>query len=87
MYALTRHAEKRWQQRGFKDKVINLILNYGKIHPARGGASKVVFGEKECQKLLNDMDKMKKDAIKAKNKYLIIKEEKVITMAHILHRV
>ncbi len=43
----TKHAYKRFQQRGFSGFTLDLIMRYGKCIQAPGGATKIFFGNRE----------------------------------------
>jgi hypothetical protein len=76
----TKHAEKRFQQRSFSDATIKIILAHGQLLNAPGGATKVVFGKKECQQIIAELKSAIQLAIRAKNKCMIVKGDRIITV-------
>ena len=59
----TRHIEQRMSQRGIKQSMIDLVLNFG---IAQG--DKVVLNRKAIDCVLNELEKLKKDALKMREK-------------------
>ena len=51
-HKLTKHAKKRMRQRGFSDYAMDIIVRYGRCEPARGGATRIFFGNKDHQRLV-----------------------------------
>ena len=51
---LTKHAQKRMRQRGFPGLAISIIEHYGTSSKAPGGATKLFFGEKQCQDIVSE---------------------------------
>ena len=77
---LTKHAEKRKNQRGISDTDINILLEHGRYMSAPGGAEKIRFGGKECQLAISELKKMIQMLDKAKGLTVIINENKIITV-------
>ena len=51
---ITKHAKKRMRQRGFSTHDPIIIEQYGRYCPAPGRATKLFFGEKECQDIVSE---------------------------------
>ena len=77
---MTKHAEKRKNQRGFSKFVMDIILTYGNYKNARGGAIKVHFGKKEYQKVMTESKKFIQELDKAKGSSIIIAGDQIITL-------
>ena len=77
---LTRHAECRFQQRGFSNLILEIILQNGRSINAPGGATNLYFGKKESQKVITELKKVIKLIERAKNRSLIIHDEEIITV-------
>ena len=84
----TKHANIRKQRRGFSKFIMDIILNYGRCRDARGGATKVYFGNKEYQKV-NEREVLsffKSDSARRRGDYLtIIKNWTSVFPKHQLH--
>ena len=70
VYTITKHAEQRRQQRGFKLSYINLILKYGKIKNKPGKCFEYKIFKKDIddmvkksKQITQDLDKCCKKAI------------------------
>ena len=77
---ITHHAKKRSRQRGFSRTTIDIIQKFGRQKSAPGGALKVFIGNKECQQTIEEFKKAIQLMDKAKNGYLIIAEDNIVTM-------
>jgi hypothetical protein len=77
---LTKHADKRKQQRGFSDTAINIIMRHGRMSKVRGDAYKLFFGKKESHTLISELKQMIKLVDRARDGVLIISGETVITV-------
>ena len=77
---LTRHAEKRKNQRGFSKFTIDIILKNGCMRPAPGGTKQIFFGKKEHQQVVSELKRAIQLLDRAKNGSLIIDNESVITI-------
>ncbi len=55
----TRHIQQRMSQRGIKQSMIDLVLNFGKTQ-----GDKVILNRKGIDKVLNELEKLKKNALK-----------------------
>jgi len=76
----THHARKRCQQRGISGEALELILDYGRICHAPGGAIKLFLGKKEYRELMNGLKQAMKVIERAKNGTLILANEKILTV-------
>jgi len=70
LFTITKHAEQRRQQRGFKYRYINLILKYGEIKHKPGNCCEYkIFRKdighikKKSKRIIQDLDKCCKKAI------------------------
>jgi len=61
--AKTRHIQQRMSHRGIKQAMVDLVLNFGK---SKG--DKVILNRKGIDAFLLELEKMKKNALKARNK-------------------
>ena len=77
---LTGHAQKRKQQRGFRNLSIEIIRNFGRIEKAPGGVVKVFFGRKECQRASREFKRAIQLLDKSRGSTLIIDEDNLITL-------
>lgn len=77
---LTKHASKRYQQRGFSKQIIDIVLDKGKQQFAPGGATKVFLGKKESQAVITELKKAIQIMDKAKNSTLIIEGNLILTV-------
>lgn len=77
---LTRHCEARKRQRGFSDFSLNIILKYGRLDPAAGGATKISFGNKEYQAAVRDLKRAIQMMDRAKGGNLVVINDFVLTM-------
>jgi len=68
----TYHAEKRMQQRGFDEAMIEIIMNYGRQKHLPGGAIGIFLGDKEYRRFRELIEK-------AKNAKVIIKDGQILT--------
>lgn len=77
---LTQHAQTRIQQRGFSKFTIDIIKGNGSLQKAPGGVSKLFFGAKEYQVLMSELKRAIQLLDKAKNSYLIVDGDTIITV-------
>lgn len=75
----TYHSEIRMQQRGIKNKVLDIVLNNGQLNEAPGGAVKYFFGKKEYQQEMNKIKEYEKLLERAKNTIVIVRDDRVLT--------
>jgi hypothetical protein len=81
---LTRHAERRSQQRAIRPALIDLLLTYGDRQPAGGGAEMIRIPRKRSRKGLADS----RQADKLASIYAIVDGNgRVITVGHQFRRV
>ena len=69
LFTISKHAEQRLQQRGFKLSYINLILKYGKIEYKPGNCFEYKIFKKDIEyiiqkskQIIQDLDKCYKKA-------------------------
>jgi len=55
---LTNHAKVRFQQRGFSNFSLDIIQKYGRYEKAPGAAIKVFFGNKEANRVRQELKKL-----------------------------
>jgi len=69
---LTRHAEKRFQQRGFKKPYLDLLLKYGKISRKPGDVMEVKITKKEISRITQELNRLIRQLSNIKNKAILI---------------
>lgn len=80
---MTKHAEKRRQQRGIPRMLIDWLIGYGSTEKAPGDAEYVYFGRKDRKELSRDFGKQAVGHLsKYMNTYLIIKDACIITVGY-----
>ena len=77
---LTKHAQKRIQQRGFSAFTVNIITEFGKTRSARGGAEKIFVGNKEYQLVIQELKRAIQLMDRAKGGYVIVRDNKILTV-------
>jgi len=77
---LTKHAEKRKNQRGFSRFTLDIIENFGHMERAPGGATKIFLGKRDCLKAAQELKRVIQILDKAKGGNLIISEGAIITV-------
>lgn len=77
---LTKHAQKRVQQRGVSKETIDRIMYHGKCEIAPGGALKIFLGNKEHQELTSRLKRDIQLLDKAKGGTIIIVDGKIVTI-------
>ena len=77
---LTKHAEKRKNQRGFSSHLVEIIVDRGEQRPAPGGATNVYLGDKEYQVAVSEVKQFLQILDKAKGGSLIIKDNDILTV-------
>lgn len=75
----TKHFQKRFDQRGFSETMLELVMQFGRTEKARGGAVKIFFGKKEGSALVQECKRIIQLIDKAKGATLIIKDDQIIT--------
>lgn len=73
----TKHFQSRMSQRGLPKKLIDLVLELGKDN-----GDKLTLDRKETQKLINEIDYMRKNLLKVMDKggvTIILENEALIT--------
>lgn len=78
----TKHAIKRIRQRGFSQLSIDMIRQFGRLERAPGGASRLVFGNKEYQKAVKEFKRAIQVLDKARGGSIIIKDDSLLTVYH-----
>lgn len=61
--AKTRHIQQRMSQRGIKSKMLEIVQQFGAWQ-----SEKCILNRKACNEVLNELDKIRKDLIKLKEK-------------------
>lgn len=77
---LTGHAQKRINQRGFSDLVLNIVLEHGTREYTPGGATKIFFGKKDYQKVVGELKRAIQLMDKAKGGNVIIQDDRILTV-------
>ena len=81
--SITKHAEKRFRQRGLSKDFINLIEKYGHISHVPGGAIKIILTRKKKNKIIKELNKFKRRIEKASGTIIIEKDSYVLTGYHL----
>ncbi len=76
---ITRHAEKKMQQRSISYDVLDLVMKYGRQLPARDGAEKIFFGCKEYDLAMSELKTAMRLLERTKNCVVIEKNGKILT--------
>ena len=77
---LSKHAQKRCQQRGIPEKNLELILKYGTPSPRRDGALKVMITKSDKQNMIADLKKRIQKLDKLEGRAVILSTDgKIIT--------
>lgn len=77
---LTKHAQKRVNQRGFSGLVLDIVLKHGIRKYAPGGAIKIFFGKKEYQKVVGELKRAIQLMDKAKGNNIILQDDHILTV-------
>jgi len=77
---LTRHSLMRMKQRNFSDVSINIILQYGHISNAPGGATKIIFNNKEYQLTIKELKAAIRLMERAKNGTIVMVNDYIVTV-------
>ena len=77
---LTKHAQKRKNQRGFSDFSLEIINKFGCCEIAPGGALKISFGKKESQRLIEELKKIIQSLDRVRGGKIIEKNGYVLTL-------
>lgn len=77
---ITGHAQKRIDQRGFSNLILGIILEHGDRGYAPGGATKIFFGKKECQKVVGELKRAIQLMDKARGGNVIIQDDCILTV-------
>ncbi len=75
----TKHLIKRQQQRGIPDYLLNIIEYKGRYLKAPGGATKIYFGDREYQEIVQETKHFLQMLDKAKGGTIIIHENAMLT--------
>ena len=78
----TKHAKKRIRQRGFSKLTLDLIRQFGRHERAPAGAHKIVFGNKEYQKAVQEFKRAIQMLDKAKGGAIVIADDRLLTAYH-----
>lgn len=77
------HYQKRARQRGIKEPLIQLIINYGKRFPKPGGAEAVQLGGKGVDLATKDIKKVLQQISKLKDVVVVVSRDgEIITIYH-----
>ena len=77
---LTKHAKRRRCQRGFSEFSVDIIMKHGRRERAPGGATRLIFGNKEHQSAVGELKRTIQLLDKVKNGKMITMNEHVLTM-------
>lgn len=73
----TKHFRERMSQRGVTKRMVDLVLEYG-----RSQGDKIILNKKVAQSVLDEIDRIKKDLLKIKDKgglTVVYSDESLIT--------
>lgn len=73
----TKHFRERMSQRGVTKRMVDLVLEYG-----RSQGDKIILNKKAAQSVLDEIDRIKKDLLKIKDKgglTVVCSDESLIT--------
>jgi hypothetical protein len=76
----TKHFEKRKQQRGFSAFATEIILKYGEVRDAAGGAIRVILGDRQYQEIVSELKRIIHALDKANGGQIVIKDDSVLTI-------
>ena len=77
---MSKHAQKRSQQRALPPEVLDIIMKHGRVSPAPGDACKLFFGNKEYSRAISDLKKMMTVLEHAKGGTIILGDDKIVTV-------
>ena len=81
---VTDHANRRMQQRAIPEKLIPIIMSYGRETHAGDGALSVQIPKKHLKKMRMELKYVLDHLDSLSDVYLIVKEDTLITAAHTL---
>ncbi len=76
----SKHAKKRMQQRGFRSQTLELLLTFGRLKTAKGGANKLFIGNNEYAVASSELKKAIQLLDKVRNKTIVFSEDTIITV-------
>ena len=76
---MSKHAEKRCQQRALPPDVLDIVMKHGRMSHAPAGVCKLFFGNKEYSHAISDLKKMMKRLERAKGGTIIIGTDQIVT--------
>jgi len=76
----TKHARVRQRQRGWNDRMIGILLDWGRLEPAPGGAMRVFLGNREARRIEEEISAFRKLVERAKGGTIVIKDDGILTM-------
>lgn len=83
MTMLTKHAQRRVDQRGISSILLNLLMYFGESHGVKGGAETINFGtRKERQRFAKALRKIADKIERDSSVYTIVNGEAVITCGY-----
>ena len=80
----TKHSECRMQQRAFSSVDVEALLAWGEVTYQKGG-SELYLGTKETVEILVSEGLSRQQADRINGKYLVIKDQSILTVAHQYH--
>lgn len=82
MLNITKHAQKRSQQRCIPKSEIDLILNYGESILKPGGAVEIGIKKKEKNRIIKKLRRMINKLDKIQNKRVLMIDGVIVTVYH-----
>ncbi|MEY4967110.1 MAG: hypothetical protein RL274_2693 [Pseudomonadota bacterium] len=83
--SLTKHCERRMQDRCIPESVVDLLQDFGESVPAGGGTEKFFFTKKSFRKVIRYHGPQAKYFDKYRNAYVIISIDGTVITAGYLH--
>ncbi|GAB4361125.1 MAG: hypothetical protein Kow006_31630 [Gammaproteobacteria bacterium] len=80
--SLTKHAEKRLQDRGVPEAAIELLHLYGDALPQKGGTVLLRLNRRQRKRAEHDLLRLLEYVRRDRSPYCVIEGEQVITVAH-----
>jgi len=77
---MSKHAERRCQQRALPPDVLDIVMKHGRVSYAPGDVCKLFFGNKEYSHAISDLKKMMKRLERAKGGTIILGKEQIVTV-------
>jgi hypothetical protein len=77
---MSRHAEKRCQQRALPPEILDIVMKHGRLSDAPGDVCKLFFGNKEYTHAISDLKKMMKRLERARGGTIVLGKGQIVTV-------